>query len=139
MRMTKKAEKERQYYGCKHCGSWCIVSLSSCIGDSRDGIRNDYQCKTCGGVYGSAAHGHVFIDASEWMDATGEEMPRPNQERKLAMQILIALEEQHGFRFKSKELKVLESIVPLIEEHHQKLLACKQNAVARLKQIRRIA
>ncbi len=132
-------KRERKYYGCKHCGSWCIVSLSSCIGDHRDGIRNDWQCKACGGVYGSAAHGHVFIDAREWEDETGEKMPKPDKERKLAMQILIALEEQFNFRFRSKELKVVEAITPLIKVHHENLLKTNESARERLEQIRKIA
>lgn len=133
-----KAKRERRYYGCKHCGSWCVVPLKTCIGDSRDGIRSDYACKACGGVYGSAAHGHKFINERDWMDETGERMPRPNKERKLAMQILIALEEQFNFRFRSKELKVVEAITPLIKSHYDELLKGRRSADEQLEAIRRL-
>lgn len=136
---SKRQDKERKYYACKHCGSWCVKQLGTCVGDSRDGIRPDYQCGACGGVYGTAAHGYVFITESEWLEETGEQMPRPNTERVLAMQILVALEEEYNFRFRSKELKVLESIVPFIEKHHQGLLAFKHSASERLKAIRKLA
>ena len=135
--MTRK--RERKYYGCKHCGSWCIKALSSCIGDSRDGIRSDYQCEACGGVYGSAAHGHVFIDAAEWREETGEPMPKPDPERVLAMRILITLEEGFNFRFLSRELEAVATITPLIKTHREKLIEAKTAAQERLAQIRKIA
>jgi hypothetical protein len=137
--MKQTAQRERKYYGCKHCGSWCVVTLSSCIGDRRDGIRSDYQCRACGGVYGSAAHGHVFIDADDWYEETGEKMPKPDKERKLAMEILIVLEEQFNFRFRSRELKAVEAIAPLIKVHHENLLKTNESARDRLEQIGRLA
>lgn len=139
MDKRQRKQRERKYYGCKHCGSWCVVSLKTCIGDSRDGIREDYNCKVCGGVYGSAAHGRVFIDERDWEDATGEKMPKPNRERTLAMQILITLEEQFNFRFRSKELEVVEAITPLIETHHASLLKRNRSASERLEKIRQLA
>lgn len=132
-------KKERKYYGCKHCGSWCIKSLNTCIGDSRDGIRSDYKCNVCGGVYGSAAHGHVFISESEWYEYAGEKMPKVNKERKLAMEILIALEKNYDIDVKSSELEMVEIITPLIQEHHKNLLKTKNIALDRLERIREIA
>lgn len=137
-RVLNKKDRNRKYYGCRHCGSWCVTALKSCIGD-REGIRSDYKCSVCGGVYGTAAHGYVSIDERDWEDETGESMPKPNKERVLAMKILVVLEEQFGFRFRSKELKVVEAVTPLIVEHHRSLL--KRHAVAheKLKKIGSLA
>jgi hypothetical protein len=66
-------------------------------------------------------------------------MPRVDKERKLAMRILIALEEQFNFRFRSKELKVVEAITPLIKAHHENLLKANQSARERLEEIKRLA
>jgi hypothetical protein len=134
-----KETRERKYYGCKHCGSWSTVALRTCVGDSRDGIRSDYQCKACGGVYGTAAHGFVTIDERDWMEETGEDMPKPDKERQLAMRILTLLEEEFNFRFKSRELKAVEAITPLIKAHHGKLLEQNKSNSERLESIRRIA
>lgn len=123
----------RKYYGCLHCKSLALKRLSTTSGDP-EGIREDYECLVCGGVFGCCKSHFTEVHESEW---EGDwPMPRPNRNKVFAMQLLVALEEQYGFRFRSKEIEVAETVSTLIETHHASLLKRNQALQERLEAVR---
>lgn len=59
-------------------------------------------------------------------------MPRPNRNAVFAMQLLIALEEQFNFRFRSKEVQATKCVTALIDAHHVTLLKRNKELTDRL-------
>lgn len=126
---------ERKYYGCIHCKSLAVKRLSTCSGDP-EGIREDSECLVCGGVFGCCKSSFTTIHESEWEG--DEPMPRPNRNKIDAMQILIALEEQFNFRFRSREVAAAQVVTDLIKEQRGAMLRRNQSLTTRLEEVRKV-
>jgi hypothetical protein len=114
--------QERKYYGCIHCKSMHLVRLPYSAGDP-EGIRRDSGCLVCGGVFGSSKSSAISIDRTEFQDVYDEGKPIPDQEKVLAMKILIAMEQKLGADFRDWEVEYAETIYKIVLEHNEKLNA----------------